>query len=422
MAKRKLNISFIAPNHNLALLDKYDARNRLIPELRKRGMELRGVGHAFFAWLPPDRYFKKHPEYFSMIDGKRKADTSLCVSNPAVARAVARNIGRFADAYPEFTVISLWHNDLSGWCQCEPCRAMLDPKEQTISVGNAQSQNQSTTWPSAGKSTTAAEMAFVNQVAVYLERTHPKLKLETLAYGSNLNPSRRVKPRRNVYCGLAVFDKCLAPENVVLPITKGPNRPNSIDILGWRAQSREFYVYEYYGLFHDFTPLLDVMSKDFRWYRRIGVDGISSEIGVWNELHLYAFSKFAWNHRLTADEVLRAYCNSAYGTVADVMYGHWDRLRKAKLDWNWNAGKVKIARVSGVPPRRWFEGRRRQPKWKRCEAACREILTNTCERLLRSSLQSKSLAVHTDNKVLARVRSVLARWSEMPPAWWFTSL
>ncbi len=44
--------------------------------------------HSFLELVPPERYFKDHPEYFSLIDGKRRAERGqLCLTNPGVLRA-----------------------------------------------------------------------------------------------------------------------------------------------------------------------------------------------------------------------------------------------------------------------------------------------------------------------------------------------
>ena len=43
----------------------------VLPEIRKRGIRVQGIGQSFFAFIHPDRYAKDHPEYFALMNGKR---------------------------------------------------------------------------------------------------------------------------------------------------------------------------------------------------------------------------------------------------------------------------------------------------------------------------------------------------------------
>ena len=61
----------------------------------ERGGSIVGtMGHAFYAFVPPEEYFKDHPEYFEMDDrGRRKAERGqLCTTNPEVIEIVARQL------------------------------------------------------------------------------------------------------------------------------------------------------------------------------------------------------------------------------------------------------------------------------------------------------------------------------------------
>lgn len=420
MAKQKLNALLLATNNDLGPWERGEVRDRLIPEIRKRGLELRGTGHAFCAWLPPAKYFKKHPEYFALLDGKRKADpikSSLCLSNPAVAREIARNMASFAAQYPDIRVITLWGNDTNNFCQCETCKAMDLPKETCASFSNSHKHHRSLTSRASAISITKSQLIVVNRVAELVAKTNPELLIETLAYsfGQNYKPSCHVATRKNVLAGFAIFDKLLSPRHALLPTNHSANQPIPEYIRGWRKQTGHFYIYEYYALYHDFTPLLDVMSRDFRWYKSAGVPGISSETGMWNELQMYAFAKLAWNCNLSADEVLRHYCARAYGSVADLMFQHWDLLRKSRLQWNYGATDSAIQKL---PAERWFNRERSKPCWKRCETGCLALLEQGISRLQISPINSSSLAAQTDTRIVERIREVRSRWSETPWPWY----
>ncbi len=52
-----------------------------------------GFVHTFFPLLPPERYFRDHPEWYSEIDGKRKHEhAQLCLTNESMRRELVKNL------------------------------------------------------------------------------------------------------------------------------------------------------------------------------------------------------------------------------------------------------------------------------------------------------------------------------------------
>jgi hypothetical protein len=93
----------------------------------------RGV-HNFYDLLPPEKYYEKHPEYYSLIKGKRLARfakekkgerAQLCLSNPQVyeiiVNAVLQRLRR-APANRHAVIIS--PNDCARYCECESCKKL----------------------------------------------------------------------------------------------------------------------------------------------------------------------------------------------------------------------------------------------------------------------------------------------------------
>ena len=44
--------------------------------------------HTFQTLVPPEKYFKDHPEYFSFLNVQRIPDGQICLSNPDVLKIV----------------------------------------------------------------------------------------------------------------------------------------------------------------------------------------------------------------------------------------------------------------------------------------------------------------------------------------------
>jgi hypothetical protein len=78
--------------------------------------------HTFNRLVPPETYFKEHPEYYSEIDGKR-IPTQLCLTNNEVLEITIQNLRKEIARNPEAKYWSVSQNDNHNYCQCEkmPC-------------------------------------------------------------------------------------------------------------------------------------------------------------------------------------------------------------------------------------------------------------------------------------------------------------
>ncbi len=86
--------------------------------------------------LDPLKYGKTHPEFFPLIDGKRRIPPELkefskwrmlnwepCYTADGIAEEAAKNIIEYFDAHPEAYSQSLSVNDSGEICLCDKCRA-----------------------------------------------------------------------------------------------------------------------------------------------------------------------------------------------------------------------------------------------------------------------------------------------------------
>ena len=49
--------------------------------------------HSFYKYLPPEKYFEAHPDWYSEIDGKRKHEhAQLCLTNEDMTRELIKNV------------------------------------------------------------------------------------------------------------------------------------------------------------------------------------------------------------------------------------------------------------------------------------------------------------------------------------------
>ena len=83
-----------------------------------------GSCHTFEQLLPQDKYFDAHPEYFSMIDGKRvRGKTQPCLTNPDVLRIVTSNVLERIRQDPGAKFYGVSQEDNNQYCRCPKCKA-----------------------------------------------------------------------------------------------------------------------------------------------------------------------------------------------------------------------------------------------------------------------------------------------------------
>ena len=90
-----------------------------IPEALGGCIKYKGFCHTFYPLVPPDKYFGPHPEWYSLINGKRTHENAqLCLSNPELRDFVVQRVKEWLREAPDAKIISVTQNDCVGACQC----------------------------------------------------------------------------------------------------------------------------------------------------------------------------------------------------------------------------------------------------------------------------------------------------------------
>jgi len=330
LAKNRFNWAHPAPNGPYSW-ERNQSRQVFVPEVEERGLYLEVGGHTFSTWIPPDRYAKEHPDFFAVKeDGGRAVEANekagLCLSHPEVARQVAANMTAWLDANPEVDAVDLWHNDSWTYCRCPKC-SPKQPQESEIRLAY-----------------TRTYIRFVNQVAALVAQKHPKVLINLLSYAHTTNAPPDAEPLGpNVLVGLCLFPR--PNQRTMRPLETSPQKLDSnlrLQIPAWQRLSKHFYIYEYYT-FSDkqrVWSMVSMMSDDMRYFRRLGVTGISSDQWGpgWYPLNMFAFGKLTWNPDLKPQEIVDDFCARYYGHAAQAMAAYWDTLEKC-LRESWNTDR-----------------------------------------------------------------------------------
>src|SRR6185436_4127455 len=100
---------------------------QLIPAEFGGCIRYKGFAHTFYPLVPPEKYFEAHPEWYSLIKGKRSHDRAqLCLTNPKLRDFVVERAKEWLRECPDCEIISITQNDWFGACECPDCKALDD--------------------------------------------------------------------------------------------------------------------------------------------------------------------------------------------------------------------------------------------------------------------------------------------------------
>ena len=258
--------------------------------------------HSFDALVPPDLY-QTHPEYFPLIDGKRKSGyVQRCLSNPDVLRISIERVRQWIKEHPEATIISVSQNDTINNCQCEQCKALDD----------------------AEGSPAASLLKFVNAVAEAIEQDHPNIFIDTLAYQYTRKPPKTIRPRRNVIVRLCSIECCFSHPLETCPAQE--NRRFRDDIIAWGPVAPLLYVWDYttdFGHYQQPFPNFDSLAPNVRFFVKHGVKSLFEQgnysgggQGEMGPLRAYLLAKLLWKPETDVQEHTREFVNGYYGKAA----------------------------------------------------------------------------------------------------------
>lgn len=285
-------------------LYRYFRRLDVIPEYWGTNPEERFYVHTFNRFVPPARYFKDHPEYFSMIKGERVHYGQLCLSNPHLVKIVTDSLARLIEKNPGVKYWSVSQNDNYYSCQCEQCMAI--DKEEGSPAGTL--------------------LRFVNQVA----DAFPDKVITTLAYQYTRKPPLITRPRKNVMVTL-----CTIELNRSQPIEIDMTSNDFVsDIKGWSNICDNIMLWDYEVQFTNYLcpfPLFYTLVPNIQFFNKYNVKAHFQQCNASHgvelaELKCYLMSKALWDPTIDVNTVLIDFMEGYYGPAAPFVRQYFDRL------------------------------------------------------------------------------------------------
>ena len=261
--------------------------------------------HTFNELVPPKMYYQSHPEYFSMVKGKR-LPTQLCLSNPAVLEITVQNLRKEIARNPSPKYWSVSQNDNRDYCTCDNCKA-LDEREGSPS---------------------GSIVNFVNQVADQF----PDKMISTLAYEYGRHAPKTLKPRDNVnimLCSIEAYrHKAIKDDTASAEFVK--------DVQDWGRIAKDIIVWDYVVQFNHLIspfPNLHVLQPNIQLFTENGVNAMfeqgNREIGgEFAALRSYLISKLLWEPYLNVDSVMNDFLFGYYGAAGKPIRQYIDLMRE----------------------------------------------------------------------------------------------
>ena len=295
-------------------------------------------GHYLPHLVGKDVYFKTHPEWFSLIGGKRDVSAEwwqYCYSNKEFAAEVAKKVIERFNTDPNLVSFPLTANDgwETDWCECTECAKHPNDSDLTL--------------------------YFANNVARLVAQKYPQKKLHILSYHSTwFAPQSSIKAEPNVEIMFCTETSMTNPiENGLhLGSTRNPITHNTYNT-SWkenfakyvsRANVKNISIWRWNCLAVDkpawqYVPWVqgDVAIRDQNFWKKNGAAYVyydQGPLGVYRETSAsfplrwplwYVSSKGMWDASLSGDQLLYEACIKLFGKGADVMLAYYKALAAA---------------------------------------------------------------------------------------------
>jgi len=264
--------------------------------------------HTFNLYFPPKQYGAEHPEWYSLIQGRRVVDTSqLCLTNPELRRAFLAKLTNFiettaaaakAAGAPPPDVFSVSQNDWDNHCRCDKCEAIAQAEE----------------------SEAGPLLDFVNFLADEIRDKYPWVYIDTLAYQYTQKAPKHLKPRDNVIIRL-----CDTGSDPTKPITSEDNKAFREHLLSWAAIAKNLRVWDYAVTYANPVgmplPTTQTYDDDFKFYHEHNVEGVFTEheygiIGDARDFKIWMMMKLLEDPYANYDKLARTFTDGFYGPAA----------------------------------------------------------------------------------------------------------
>jgi hypothetical protein len=270
-----------------------------------RGIQLEIGKHGVVeAFLPPDLYFKTHPAWFGMVDGKRALTSGrhpvmFETANADAMAAFEKNLVAWLRGHPEVTTLQIWPPDDCVWSQSPEGEALGDPSDRMARL--------------------------IRESAAAVKAAGLRTNISFIAYLNYLEP-----PRDMTFDASTVVEFCPIGRSFAAPLDS-PESPRNAAY--WRTLKEwvrdfpgEVSHYSYYAKFSwESLPvaLPSQIARDVRAWHGAGEVGTNMYTDPRNwlalEVNHLAMARASWDEHFNAERWFDSYLKDRYGAAGPDM-------------------------------------------------------------------------------------------------------
>jgi len=290
--------------------------NTRVDEAHGGKIQYAGFVHTYYALVPPEKLFATHPEWFSLIDGKRTTENAqLCTTNQALRNYVVEQVKDILRKNPNVRIVSVSQNDCFHPCQCDNCRALVKREG----------------------SESALVLDLANFVAEKIGSEFPNVAIDTLAYQWSRHAPTTMRPRSNVIVRL-----CSIECNFAFPLDGKPNDAFAKDVSDWSKLTNRLYIWDYCNDFANYIepqPDYFTFGRSMKFLSEHGAKGIFEE-GAYQstgadmaELKAWVLGQLLWNPKLNNETLVNEFVSGYYGKASGPILEYLKYMQTQAQSW-----------------------------------------------------------------------------------------
>lgn len=283
--------------------------------------------HSSFEFVPPEKYFDEHPEYYAKFLGKRRYQfnvlgrtfpTHLCYTNEEVYQIAEAELVKRIEANPE---VKFWDFSIMdtyfATCRCKECKKFN--KEAGSEMGTL--------------------LAFLNRLADAIKDDYPDVYLSTLAYQRVKNPPKNMKCAPNLCINVCAF-----PGTQSYPYsTEGgikASREFAERVVEWGKICDNILVWDYVVNFTHLKlpfPNFEFQKENLEFYlenniRFVFHQGSREPMDENAEMRTYLLSRQLWDKDVNLLALAKKHVAVVYGDAAGLVEEYMDLQNSAMIE------------------------------------------------------------------------------------------
>ena len=265
--------------------------------------------HTMWSYVPQEKFFASKPEYYSLVNGKRRAgrDSQLCMSNPELPEVIFARLENYVaqgkvkarrNNTPEPLFYDISINDNNNYCRCAECKKISDKHGQSGLL-----------------------LHLLNPVAQKLKAKHPELFITTLAYNFTQAP-----PRGGIKAADNIIIRLCPKFNQAASILEKDNAMFCRNLKNWAKVCKTLFIWDYAETYIKGGSGMPFASELFygdryKFYAQNQVKGIMWEHPFepnadWFELKFYLETRLLEDPFADVEKLTEKFVNSYYGKAA----------------------------------------------------------------------------------------------------------